>query len=109
MVVLYLALVCTVFAFLVQSLAVQHSTGARVSLLLGTEPLWAAMFGVAVGGDAVTAMGVGGVAVVVGGTFWGRRVLTSANEKTPRIYPSKSHEAAIFDQETKPPKTYITI
>lgn len=45
----YLAVGCTVFAFLAQMWAVRRSSSARVSLLLGTEPLWAALFGVLVG------------------------------------------------------------
>ncbi|GJJ16665.1 DMT family transporter [Mycolicibacterium mageritense] len=80
MLLLYLALACTVFAFVVQVRAVQLSTPARVSLLLGTEPLWAAMIGVGVGSDPVTAAGVVGALLVVGGAAWG-----SLREKTVQI------------------------
>ncbi|ORA35648.1 DMT family transporter [Mycobacterium aquaticum] len=72
---LYLALACTVFAFVVQVRAVQRSTPARVSLLLGTEPLWAAVLGAALASDPVTAAGVCGAALVVCGTVWGQRLL----------------------------------
>lgn len=50
----YLSVVCTVFAFLVQLRALGATSPARVSLLVGTEPLWAAVIGVAVAGDPVT-------------------------------------------------------
>lgn len=70
----YLALACTVFAFGVQMWAVRHGTPARISLLLGTEPLWAVCIGVGLAGDPVTALGVVGAALVVGGTNWGRVV-----------------------------------
>ncbi|BBZ28451.1 multidrug transporter [Mycolicibacterium madagascariense] len=68
----YLALVCTVFAFVVQTWAVRRTSPARVSLLLGTEPLCAAAFGVLLAGDPVTAVGVSGAALILLGTHWGR-------------------------------------
>jgi drug/metabolite transporter (DMT)-like permease len=65
--ILYLGLVCTVFAFVVQTWAVRRTTPARVSLLLGTEPLWAAGFGVILAHDSLTAVGVcGGLMVLLG-------------------------------------------
>lgn len=70
----YLALVCTVFAFLVQIRAVRCTSPARVSLLLGTEPLWAAVVGVLLAGDPVTALGVLGAVLVLAGINWGRTV-----------------------------------
>ena len=72
----YLALVCTVFAFVVQMWAVRRTSPARVSLLLGTEPLWAAAVGVLLAGDPVTAVGVTGAALILLGTNWGRMVDT---------------------------------
>lgn len=78
----YLALACTVFAFGVQMWAVRHSTPARMSLLLGTEPLWAVVIGVGLAGDAVTALGALGAALVLGGTNWGR-IIDSATISPP--------------------------
>ncbi|MGV0805386.1 DMT family transporter [Mycolicibacterium setense] len=72
----YLAVACTVFAFWVQLRALGSTSPARVSLLVGTEPLWAAIFGVAVAGDPVTVAGVAGAALVIAGTGWGRALLT---------------------------------
>lgn len=77
----YLALACTVFAFWVQLRALGTSSPARVSLLVGTEPLWAAVIGVAVAGDPITVAGVAGAALVIAGTGWGRALLT----------PSRAH------------------
>ncbi|MUL82488.1 MULTISPECIES: DMT family transporter [unclassified Mycolicibacterium] len=71
----YLALACTVFAFLVQLRALSTTSPARVSLLLGTEPLWAAVIGVALAGDPVSDAGIAGAALVIVGTGWGRVVL----------------------------------
>lgn len=73
----YLAVACTVFAFLLQLRALGTTSPARVSLLLGTEPLWAAVIGVTVAGDPVTGAGLAGAALVVAGTTWGRMVVTS--------------------------------
>lgn len=70
----YLALGCTVFAFLVQMWAVRHTSPARVSLLLGTEPIWAASTGVLLGGDAVTVVGVAGALLILCATNWARRI-----------------------------------
>lgn len=70
---LFLSVFCTLFAFFVQMWAVRRTSPSRVSLLLGTEPLWAAAVGIAVGGERLGVVGlVGGVLVLVG-TSWGRR------------------------------------
>ncbi|MET7453969.1 DMT family transporter [Streptomyces sp. NPDC005574] len=83
----YLALFCSVFAFLAQTWAVQNSSASRASLLLGTEPVWAVTVGVSVGGEKFTAFAGLGAALMVTGTYWGQniervhRALT--NEQTP--------------------------
>lgn len=69
---LYLGLMCTVFAFFVQMWAVRRTSPSRVSLLLGTEPLWAAVIGVEVGGDRLGVAGALGAVLVLAGTTWGR-------------------------------------
>jgi drug/metabolite transporter (DMT)-like permease len=83
LITVYLALACTVFAFVVQARAVRRTSPARVSLLLGTEPLWAAAVGIVVAGDPVTLIGVAGAALVLGGTSWGR----SAHTRRPALTP----------------------
>jgi drug/metabolite transporter (DMT)-like permease len=74
MLFLYLVLVCTVFAFFVQTWAVRRTSPSRVSLLLGTEPVWAAVFGVAIAHDAIGAAGFAGIALILAGTAWGRSI-----------------------------------
>jgi drug/metabolite transporter (DMT)-like permease len=64
---IYLALACTVFAFVVQMWAARRTSAARVSLLLGTEPLWAAVVGVLLAGDPVTVVGVAGALMILVG------------------------------------------
>jgi drug/metabolite transporter (DMT)-like permease len=78
---IYLALVCTVFAFFIQIWAVRRTSPARVSLLLGTEPLWAAAIGVLMAGDPLTVIGVAGAVLILTGTNWGRIIDTRASSR----------------------------
>ncbi|HEV7847975.1 MAG TPA: DMT family transporter [Mycetocola sp.] len=71
---LYLVLACTVFAFFVQTWAVRRTSPSRVSLLLGTEPIWAALVGIAIAQDAIAPLGYFGIALILAGTAWGRSV-----------------------------------
>ena len=50
----YLALFCSVFAFLAQTWAIQRTSASRASLLLGTEPVWAVATGLVLGGEHLT-------------------------------------------------------
>lgn len=72
--VLYLALGCSVFAFLVQLGAVRRTSASRASLLLGTEPLWAVLIGLTIAGEALSPAGAVGGALVVAGTIWGQQI-----------------------------------
>ncbi|MET9544362.1 DMT family transporter [Streptomyces sp. NPDC006627] len=72
---LFLSVFCTLFAFYVQMWAVRRTSPSRVSLLLGTEPLWAAAAGIALGGERLGAVGVLGGVLVLVGTSWGRGAL----------------------------------
>ncbi|RPK47070.1 DMT family transporter [Streptomyces sp. ADI93-02] len=70
---LFLSVFCTLFAFFVQMWSVRRTSPSRVSLLLGTEPLWAAAVGIAIGGERLGAAGAVGAVLVLAGTAWGRR------------------------------------
>jgi drug/metabolite transporter (DMT)-like permease len=70
----YLALACTVFAFLAQTWAVRRTSPSRASLLMGTEPLWAVAVGVSVGGERLTAVAAVGAVLVLAATSYGQRV-----------------------------------
>jgi drug/metabolite transporter (DMT)-like permease len=69
---LFLSVFCTLFAFFVQMWAVRRTSPSRVSLLLGTEPLWAAAAGIAIAGDRPGLLGLAGAILVLAGTSWGR-------------------------------------
>jgi drug/metabolite transporter (DMT)-like permease len=70
----YLALFCSVFAFLAQTWAVQHTSASRASLLLGTEPVWAVAVGIVLGGEHLTPLTGLGAALMVAGMYWGQAV-----------------------------------
>lgn len=72
LIICYLSIICTVFAFFIQMWAVRRTSSARVSLLLGTEPLWAAIVGVLLAGDPLTMLGFLGAGLILLGTNWGR-------------------------------------
>ncbi|WP_326655462.1 MULTISPECIES: DMT family transporter [unclassified Streptomyces] len=76
---LFLSLFCTLFAFFVQMWAVRRTSPSRVSLLLGTEPLWAAAAGTAIAGEHLGALGLVGAGLVLAGTTWGRRAADRAD------------------------------
>jgi drug/metabolite transporter (DMT)-like permease len=94
---LYLVLACTVFAFFVQTWAVRRTSPSRVSLLLGTEPVWAAIFGVAIAHDSVALAGYGGIALILAGTAWGRSV-----EQSHRLATDPSSRAVTSPDASAP-------
>ncbi|MFJ2131150.1 DMT family transporter [Streptomyces sp. NPDC087845] len=75
---LFLSVFCTLFAFFVQMWSVRRTSPSRVSLLLGTEPLWAAAVGIAIGGERLGVLGAVGALLVLAGTGWGRRAVAPA-------------------------------
>ena len=82
---LYLVLVCTVFAFLVQTWAVRRTSPSRVSLLLGTEPIWAAIIGITIAHDSLVVAGYLGIALILAGTVWGRSIEQSHRLAVDRL------------------------
>ncbi|WP_258062661.1 DMT family transporter [Arthrobacter sp. B0490] len=79
--VLYLGLVCSVFAFLVQTWAIQQTSASRASLLMGTEPIWAVLIGITIGQETLALLGIIGAALIITGTFLGLRAET--RHRTP--------------------------
>jgi drug/metabolite transporter (DMT)-like permease len=92
---LYLVVVCTVFAFFVQMWAVRRTSPTRVSLLLGTEPVWAALIGAFVAHDVLSPVAWCGIAVILLSTAWGRRVDTRRSlELAVKIGPAVQSQKA---------------
>jgi drug/metabolite transporter (DMT)-like permease len=78
--VLYLGLACSVFAFLIQTWAIQQTSASRVSLLMGTEPIWAVLIGVTIGRETLALPGIAGAALIIAGTYLGLRAETRHRE-----------------------------
>jgi drug/metabolite transporter (DMT)-like permease len=71
---LFLSLLCTSFAFIGMNWAVKHTSASRASLLLGTEPVWATVLAVSVGGELIGFVGALGAVLVIGATYWGQAI-----------------------------------
>lgn len=74
----FLAVFCTLFAFWAMNRALAASSPSKVALLLGSEPLWGALFAVAWLGEPLAASGWLGGLLIAGAALWlawpGRRV-----------------------------------
>ena len=81
----YLALFCSVFAFVAQTWAVQRTSASRASLLLGTEPIWVVAIGIGLGNEHLTIPAALGAALMLAGTTWGQSI-----ERTHRERPCPS-------------------
>ena len=80
--ILFLALCCSVFAFLAQTWAVHRTSANRASLLLGTEPLWAVAAAVALGGERFGIRMAVGAVLVIAGCWWGEAIEQHARERS---------------------------
>jgi drug/metabolite transporter (DMT)-like permease len=78
---LYLSLLCGLFSFLANLWAIRRTSASRAGLLLATEPIWAVVVGITVGGETLAALGVVGAILILGSTFWGQRIETAHREK----------------------------
>jgi drug/metabolite transporter (DMT)-like permease len=72
---LYLALFGTIFAFYAQMVFIRKTSPSRVGLLMGTEPLFGAVFSVFIGGEILSITNWIGGLCIVGATFLGRYLL----------------------------------
>ncbi|MEV0225185.1 DMT family transporter [Streptomyces sp. NPDC050704] len=111
---LYLALFCSVFAFLAQTWAVQRTSASRASLLLGTEPVWAVLIGIGIAGERLTVLTGLGAALMVAGTYWGQAIERAHRAhrdplKSPDNpqHPEKDEEDPACPSRT-PPTTPLT-
>jgi drug/metabolite transporter (DMT)-like permease len=65
LIVLYLALVASAMTMVLQTWAQAHIEPSRAAVIMAMEPVWAAAFAVALGGETVSArMIIGGLAIV---------------------------------------------
>lgn len=72
--VLFLGLLCSVFAFVVQLWAVRRTSATRASILMGTEPVWALLVGVILAGETIGPFGVCGAALIIAASYAGQAI-----------------------------------
>jgi len=70
MATLYLVLFCSIFAFFAQNHAVRQSDPTRVSLLMGSEPVFGALFAAFWLGEQLSLLSWVGGALIVAATLW---------------------------------------
>ncbi|NUS84432.1 MAG: DMT family transporter [Streptomyces sp.] len=103
---IYLALFCSVFAFLAQTWAVQRTSASRASLLLGTEPIWAVAIGISFGGERLTVWASLGAVLMIAGTYWGQAI-----ERTHRTATAETAKTAktVEEDSTRPTPTPTSV
>ncbi|WP_081949456.1 DMT family transporter [Paenibacillus durus] len=72
----YLAIFCTLFAFYIQLTMIRRTSPTRVGLLMGTEPLFSALFAVFLGGEHLSVQEWLGGLLIVAATYYGRHMET---------------------------------
>lgn len=71
---LFLSLLCGALDFLITLWGIRRTSSSRASLLLGTEPVWAVVVGVAFGGEKLLLLGAIGAVLIVGSTYIGQGI-----------------------------------
>jgi len=71
---LFLSLLCGALAFLITLWGIRQTSSSRASLLLGTEPVWAVVVGVAFGGEKLLWLGAVGEVLIIGSTYVGQSI-----------------------------------
>ncbi|ENA36079.1 MULTISPECIES: DMT family transporter [Pseudomonas] len=74
----YLVVFCTLFAFVVQIQAIRYSSPTRISLLMGTEPVFGALFAVLWLQESLSVQGWIGGFLIVATAIWATRLRSAA-------------------------------
>ncbi len=80
---LFLSLLCGAFAFLVTLWAIRRTSSSRASLLLGTEPVWAVVVGISLGGESLALLGILGALLIIGSSYFGQKIETAHRTAKP--------------------------
>lgn len=78
---LFLALFCSVFAFVAQLWAIRRTSASRSSLLLATEPIWAVVIAVLFGGETLAILGVIGALIIIVSCYIGQGIESRHREE----------------------------
>ena len=91
--VLFLGLMCSVFAFVVQLWAVRRTSATRASILMGTEPVWALAVGVVIGGEVLGLAGLAGGALIIAASYAGQAIERRHRRAAPPVAPAPPRDA----------------
>lgn len=70
----YLAIFATIFAFYVQLVMIRRTSPSRVALLLGSEPLFAAIFSIIILGEHLSVFSIFGGLLIIAGMLLGKKL-----------------------------------
>ncbi|MEV8266217.1 DMT family transporter [Microbacterium sp. NPDC076911] len=90
--VLFLGLLCSVFAFVVQLWAVRRTSAARASILLGSEPVWALLVGVVLAGEMIGPLGAFGALIIIGASYAGQAI-----ERRHRLSNASTAKVLVYE------------
>jgi drug/metabolite transporter (DMT)-like permease len=92
--VLFLGVLCSLFAFVVQLWAVRRTSASRASILMGTEPVWALLVGIVIAREAIGPIGIGGAVLIITASYAGqaieRRHREAAGVPAPEVVSERS-------------------
>lgn len=88
----YLTIFCTLFAFYIQMTMIRKTSPTRVGLLMGTEPLFSAIFAVFLGNEHLSIQEWLGGFLIIAATYYGRHV------ETKRRLKDKTNENMVMSE-----------
>jgi drug/metabolite transporter (DMT)-like permease len=72
----FLVLFCTVYGFFSLMWGIRKTSASRIALLQGTEPIWAVVVAVLIGGELMGWVGIIGAILTIGGCYYGLGIET---------------------------------
>lgn len=67
----FLILFCTIYGFFAMTWGIRKTSASRIALLQGTEPVWAVIIAVIIGGESMGPLGLLGAVLIIGSCYWG--------------------------------------
>jgi drug/metabolite transporter (DMT)-like permease len=67
----FLILFCTIYGFFAMTWGIRKTSASRIALLQGTEPVWAVIIAVIIGGESMGPIGALGALLIIGSCYWG--------------------------------------
>ena len=95
--VLFLGLLCSVFAFIVQLWAVRRTSASRASILMGTEPVWALLVGVLIAGEAIGVLGIAGAVLIIAASYAGQAIERRHRQQIANTAPSQFRSVPLVE------------